>query len=371
MWYTCVLARRPSFDFAQDKSGVDLLNNRSKRRAGGRDALYPLRGTGYPYGEERWVNGGAVTDYTFAGQRAERGLGLMDYQARYYDPKLGRFVGADTVVVDYANPQTLNRYAYTANNPVKYVDPSGNCHGLSGATFDACVKVVVAIASGVHKANEYRDDIFFPDANTTFADRLEASMVVGGGATFFAGAALYAAPAATTSAAVGSVTGAGGNLTAQVAGGVAEGESLAKSSQSVEWADVAIAGGTGFVAGGLAPVVGTSPVGNIALGSGANTAQYAATQKVHGRQIEAQGAVDSAILGGFVNGVLGPLPRDTKYFSPNWPSMKDAAAAELREIQMGTILSKVGLSRALGGATATNIDWRELWEDSFSGPPQY
>jgi hypothetical protein len=275
------------------------------------------------------------------------------------------------VVPEYANPQTLNRYAYTVNNPVKYVDPSGNCHGLSGSAFNACVKVVMAIASGVHKANEYRDDIFFPDANTTFTDRLEASTVVGGGAALVAVAAFYAAPAATTTAAVGSVTGAGGNLTAQVAGGVAGGESLSESWQSVEWADVAIAGGTGFVAGGLAPGVGTSPVGNIALGAGANTAQYATTQKVHGRQIEVQGVVDSAFLGGFVHGVLGPLPRDTKYFSPNYPGVKNDAAAELAEIQMGTILSKVGLSRALGGATATNIDWRGLWEDSFSSPPQY
>jgi RHS repeat-associated protein len=58
----------------------------------------------YPYDEERWTSGGAVSDYTFIGQRAERGLGLMDYQARYYDPKLGRCVSADTVVPSYAAP---------------------------------------------------------------------------------------------------------------------------------------------------------------------------------------------------------------------------------------------------------------------------
>jgi RHS repeat-associated protein len=96
-----------------------------------------------PYGEERWTAGGAQpTDFTFTSQRVERGFGLMDYQARYYDPRLGRFISADTVVPDYANPQLLNRYAYTVNNPVKHVDPSGNCHGLSGAAFDACAKIV-------------------------------------------------------------------------------------------------------------------------------------------------------------------------------------------------------------------------------------
>jgi RHS repeat-associated protein len=79
-----------------------------------------------PYGEERWTAGGAVSDYTFTGQRDERGFGLMDYGARYYDPYLGRFISADTVVPDYANPQALNRYAYTLGNPLRYTDPTGH-----------------------------------------------------------------------------------------------------------------------------------------------------------------------------------------------------------------------------------------------------
>jgi hypothetical protein len=149
----------------------------------------------------------------------------MDYRARYYDPYLARFVSADTVVADYANPQTLNRYAYTANNPVKYVDPSGNCHGLSGAAFDACVKAVVAIASGVHKANEYRDDIFFPDANTTFADRLEASTVVGGSATVFAaGVAEVAFGTLTTAATTGGATAVGGTGATATTAACADGD---------------------------------------------------------------------------------------------------------------------------------------------------
>jgi len=38
---------------------------------------------------------------------------------------LGRFVSADTIVPEPGNPQSLNRYAYALNNPVKYTDPSG------------------------------------------------------------------------------------------------------------------------------------------------------------------------------------------------------------------------------------------------------
>jgi hypothetical protein len=49
----------------------------------------------------------------------------MYYRARYYHPALGRFVSADTIVPDPANSQSLNRYAYVLNNPLRYVDPSG------------------------------------------------------------------------------------------------------------------------------------------------------------------------------------------------------------------------------------------------------
>jgi hypothetical protein len=51
---------------------------------------------------------------------------LYFYNARYYDPALGRFVQADTVVPAPGNPQALNRYAYALNNPLRYTDPTGH-----------------------------------------------------------------------------------------------------------------------------------------------------------------------------------------------------------------------------------------------------
>ena len=80
----------------------------------------------YPYGEVRWRAGTLPTDFTFTGQRAEASIGLLDYRARYYDPALGRFVSADTLVPEPGNPQDLNRYAYVRNNPLRYTDPSGH-----------------------------------------------------------------------------------------------------------------------------------------------------------------------------------------------------------------------------------------------------
>ncbi len=51
-------------------------------------------------------------------------------KARYYDPDLGRFLTADSIVQAPFDPQTLNRFAYVRNNPIKYTDPSGHSFGF-------------------------------------------------------------------------------------------------------------------------------------------------------------------------------------------------------------------------------------------------
>jgi len=76
-----------------------------------------------PFGTTR--AGSVNTDKKFTGQRLD-GTGLYYYGARYYDPVIGRFISADTLVQNPANPQSLNRYSYVANNPLKYTDPSGH-----------------------------------------------------------------------------------------------------------------------------------------------------------------------------------------------------------------------------------------------------
>jgi len=46
--------------------------------------------------------------------------------ARQYDPYLNRFLSPDSIVPNPANPQSLNRYSYVLNNPLKYTDPTGH-----------------------------------------------------------------------------------------------------------------------------------------------------------------------------------------------------------------------------------------------------
>jgi RHS repeat-associated protein len=81
-----------------------------------------------PYGEVR-TEGSAVGDltgYGFTGQALDANTGLMYYGARWYDPVLGRWIQADTIVPDFSNPQSTNRYAYCLSNPVNRIDLSGH-----------------------------------------------------------------------------------------------------------------------------------------------------------------------------------------------------------------------------------------------------
>jgi RHS repeat-associated protein len=66
------------------------------------------------------------SSYQFTDQELDTETGLYNYDARLYDPIVGQFVSADYIVPDWYDPQSLNRFAYARNNPVKYVDPSGH-----------------------------------------------------------------------------------------------------------------------------------------------------------------------------------------------------------------------------------------------------
>jgi RHS repeat-associated protein len=65
------------------------------------------------------------TDFAFTGQKRDKS-GLMYFGARYFDPALGTFISADSIVVRPGDPASLNRYTYSRNNPMRYRDPSGH-----------------------------------------------------------------------------------------------------------------------------------------------------------------------------------------------------------------------------------------------------
>jgi len=89
----------------------------------------------YPFGEARFSTSLMLTDKLFTGQREITGLGIYNYGARFYSQKLGRFLSADTITVNPANPQKLNHFSYAVNNPLRYTDPTGHraCDNVDAA----------------------------------------------------------------------------------------------------------------------------------------------------------------------------------------------------------------------------------------------
>ena len=59
-------------------------------------------------------------------------LGLVNMNARFYDPILGRHTSADPTVPDPANAQAFNRYSYVLNNALVFTDPTGLSPSTNG-----------------------------------------------------------------------------------------------------------------------------------------------------------------------------------------------------------------------------------------------
>lgn len=106
-----------------------------------------------PYGTIAWNEGTDVVKHKFTGKELDN-TGLYFYGARYYDPVIGRFITADSIVQSPYNPQTLNRYSYCGNNPINYIDPTGHwffaflIFVAISAAIGAVVNVAIAGACG-------------------------------------------------------------------------------------------------------------------------------------------------------------------------------------------------------------------------------
>ncbi|WP_367946791.1 RHS repeat-associated core domain-containing protein [Leptospira santarosai] len=97
----------------------------------GNPASGPEPGTSFvsyePYGSiiRNDSYGPDIFRYKFTGQIEDKETGLYYYKARYYEPTLGRFLQADSVLMP-SNVNGMNRYMYVEGNPVNYRDPSGH-----------------------------------------------------------------------------------------------------------------------------------------------------------------------------------------------------------------------------------------------------
>gem|GEM_PF-6656391 len=204
--------------------------------------------------------------YKYTGERHDDPTGFVYLRARQYDPEIGRFVSADSVLGDPLAPQTGNRYAYVANNPLVYADPTGKFLNIViGAVAGA---VIGYVACGITTGG-------WTGADCAIAAGVGAVSGAVAGATFgvalLAGGAIAsglgltgAAAAVTTAVAAGAISGAiAGAASYLMEGGVAT-----VTGREFEWSAQAFGesvlfgaatgaafGGAGYAVGRFAPKI--------------------------------------------------------------------------------------------------------------------
>ena len=86
-----------------------------------------------------------TTTRGYTGHEQLDGVGLIHMNARLYDPEIGRFIQADSMVEPEAT-QGLNRYSYVLNNPLTFTDPTGQL------SFRQVVGLAVGVVAAVLSA---------------------------------------------------------------------------------------------------------------------------------------------------------------------------------------------------------------------------
>ena len=94
---------------------------------------------------------GTMNPFRYRGYYLDTETNLYYLQSRYYDSYVGRFINADGTINGNGDLIGYNLFAYCSNNPVMYVDPTGEAwwHWAIGAAIvAACAIATIATCGG-------------------------------------------------------------------------------------------------------------------------------------------------------------------------------------------------------------------------------
>jgi len=71
----------------------------------------------------------------YTGEYLDTETSMYYLRARYYNPGVGRFITEDSYWGEDNSPLSLNLYTYAANDPIRYIDPSGHTYFERGDSY--------------------------------------------------------------------------------------------------------------------------------------------------------------------------------------------------------------------------------------------
>ncbi len=102
--------------------------------------------------------------YGYTSRELDSESDLYYYRARYYNPKIGRFISEDSDEDSFIGRPNL--YTYTRNNPIMFADPSGNAIFAAAKIFTACVTTIGGTAKVIQGINGLNSAVSNYDAQT-------------------------------------------------------------------------------------------------------------------------------------------------------------------------------------------------------------
>lgn len=78
------------------------------------------------FGIEKSPSSTDTNPFRYCGEYFDKETKTIYLRARYYNPQTGRFISQDSYTGKQTDPLSLNLYTYCGNNPVIFIDPSGN-----------------------------------------------------------------------------------------------------------------------------------------------------------------------------------------------------------------------------------------------------